>query len=279
MRHTAWVSATEWHPANGARLARQWLAACGVVQGDDGLWHGLGTDAATGVTVGRVWTATELAHDPPEQPDHLAVLDDLDSLRLSLGLLDLLDDYAEAMYIRLNFLDKPELWGTVWQAYRYRLEAPEPADVVEYSLWVDWFEDRTTVETAFEAVLAGDVRDAEERGRIGDFASGGWRRRAQRVLIRSGPVPWRLKHPVYTALAEVPELRHALFRGVLHSYHDYFGDLEPAAGLDLLTHLGLPPDTEHLAPLLTVLRAGHTGHHRQGSEHAWDEAVPSSSMT
>ncbi|MEU9233955.1 hypothetical protein [Streptomyces subrutilus] len=62
-----------------------------------------------------------------------------------------------------------------------------------------------------------------------------------------------------------------MFRGLLTSYHDIYGDLEPAAALALLDRLDLPTDTPHLAELRHVLAAGHTNHYR--SPGAWDDAV------
>ncbi|WP_314246709.1 hypothetical protein [Streptomyces sp. DSM 40907] len=49
--------------------------------------------------------------------------------------------------------------------------------------------------------------------------------------------------------ARVPELSEAVFRRILHSHHDEYGDLDPAAALPVLDQMRLPGDTEHLAEL------------------------------
>jgi hypothetical protein len=163
----------------------------------------------------------------------------------------------------------PTLADIVWQGYRRRLEAPEPAEPVMYSLWVDWFEHRRTAGTAFAAVLGDDVAELARRGRLHDLAEEPVARRARRVFEVSGPVPWQVKHDVYLAAATVPPLRAALFLGLLGSYHDVYGSLEPAAALDLLLRLDLPPETEYLTPLRTVLTDGRANHyHHPGAWHA-----------
>jgi hypothetical protein len=44
-----------------------------------------------------------------------------------------------------------------WSGYRERLERPQPHEAIEYSLWVDWFEDGQTAPEAFGEVLGHDV--------------------------------------------------------------------------------------------------------------------------
>ncbi|MFD5840962.1 hypothetical protein ACFWJG_05765 [Streptomyces chartreusis] len=70
-----------------------------------------------------------------------------------------------------------------------------------------------------------------------------------------------------------PALRAALFGGLRASFHDVYGDLDPAAALALLDQLDLPANTQHLAELRHVLAAGHKNHYR--SPGAWDDAVRS----
>ncbi|MFD5878718.1 hypothetical protein [Streptomyces yangpuensis] len=97
-----------------------------------------------------------------------------------------------------------------------------------------------------------------------------------------GPLPadvlwdgYRVKEPTYRTAMRLPALHPAVFRGLLASFHDVYGDLEPTAALAVLGRLGLPMDTRHLAELRHVLAAGHKNHHR--SPGAWDDAVRSCS--
>ncbi|MER7309886.1 hypothetical protein [Streptomyces griseoluteus] len=70
-------------------------------------------------------------------------------------------------------------------------------------------------------------------------------------------------------------LHSALFRGLLASFHDVYGDLEPTAAPTFLGQLDLPTNTQHLAELRHVLAAGHKNHYC--SPGAWDDALRSCS--
>lgn len=181
--------------------------------------------------------------------------------------MDLLDAYWVTSQIGsvVQGSEDPRAARVLWDGYRSRLEAPEVSEAVTYSLWVDWFEDRDTAETAFAEVLGKDV------GRLRPGAPEPLLRRATRVLECSGPVPWQAKAPVYRSAALVPALHHALFQAVLRGYHDVYGDLDPGQALGLLGGLELPPDTEHLAALRRVLTDGHSHHY--ASPQAWDAAL------
>ncbi|MEV0174534.1 hypothetical protein AB0I00_25850 [Streptomyces sp. NPDC050803] len=239
--------------------ARRWLGEEGVTQVGEDAW--VDRDAPE-----RRLTANDVAHAwaGPALTDER--LDADGQVRLAFGLLDLLDEYWVAAEINLadRSPDGPLPPTALWDGYRRRLEAPRVAESVTYSLWVDWFEDRDTAETAFAEVLGRDI------SHLLTGTSETLLRRAARVLECSGPVPWPTKEPAYAVAARVPGLHPALFKGLLSSYHDVYGDLEPPAALALLTQLDLPPDTLHLPELRTVLAAGHSNHYR--SRHAWDEA-------
>ncbi|MBU3067448.1 hypothetical protein KO481_38740 [Nocardia sp. NEAU-G5] len=234
--------------------ARRWLAAEGVVQVDEDVWLAESRQLSPN-DVAHEWAGAMLG-----DPD----LDESGRLRLGFGLLDLVDEYwvtCEIGFLIAHTTD-PLVHQVLWREYRSRLEAPEATEAIDYSLWVHWFEDRTTVETAFAQVLGDDTGKLHS----GDAAL---LRRAQRVLEISGPVPWTLKEPVYLTAVEVPELQRALFRGLLTSYHDVYGDLEPEPALRLLARL--PPDVEHFDTLCAVLRAGHRKHYL--SPEAWTSAA------
>ncbi|WP_405650588.1 hypothetical protein [Streptomyces sp. NBC_00019] len=238
--------------------ARRWLAEAGVTQVGDDAW--IDGDAPE-----KQLTANEVAQSWAGQAFTDERLDAAGRLGLAFGLLDLLDDYWVTCEIR--FADRgpsgPLPPDVLWDGYRRRLEAPETADAVTYSLWVDWFEDRDTCATAFAEVLG---RDADH---LRTDSPQPLLRRARRVLECSGPVPWAVKERAYGIAARLPALHPALFKGLLGSYRDVYGDLEPAAALGLLTGLNLPADTAHSAELRAVLTAGHRNHHH--SPHAWEE--------
>ncbi|MEV7565428.1 hypothetical protein [Streptomyces tanashiensis] len=198
-------------------------------------------------------------------------LDAADQLRLAFGLLDLLDEYWVTCEIRFANEDAegPLPADVLWDGYRRRLEADRDAEAVTYSLWVDWFEDHTTSATAFAEVLGNDI------DRVVAKRSEALLRRARRVLECSGPVRWTVKELTYRTAMRLPALHSAVFRGLLTSFHDIYGDLEPAAALTFLDQLDLSADTQHLAELRHVLAAGHKNHYR--SPGAWDDALRSCS--
>ncbi|QES11003.1 hypothetical protein DEJ45_00155 [Streptomyces venezuelae] len=238
--------------------ARRWLADQGVRQVRGG-WV---TDEEPEVLLTASQVAHSLAGDVFAED-----LDAADQVRLAFGLLDLLDTYWVTCEIR--FADEgaegPLPAGVLWNGYRQRLEAEREVEAVTYSLWVDWFEDHTTSARAFAEVLGNDI------DRVVAEPSEALLRRARRVLECSGPVRWAVKEPAYRTALRLPALHSALFRGVRSSFHDLYGDLEPAAALALLDRLDLPADTQYLAELRHVLAAGHKNHHR--SPGAWDQAV------
>ncbi|UQU63308.1 hypothetical protein COUCH_30500 [Couchioplanes caeruleus] len=228
------------HNTPEADQALRWLAEQGVTPLVAGRWRQSTNDLA------HEWAAALLDDDrlTPQQ-----------RLRSGLGLLDLLDEYWVTVELRWFVAEQadPAITAAFWAACRQRLEAVEASEQLQYSLWVDWFEDQESSATAFAAVLGDDVRS---RSDLRVLATGPLHRRAARVLELSGPVRWADKHDVYEAVAAVPELHPALFKGLRASYHDVYGDLEKAAALVLLNRLDLPPETEHLAELRAVLKTG-----------------------
>ncbi|MFF3650815.1 hypothetical protein ACFYXV_19530 [Streptomyces sp. NPDC002181] len=240
--------------------ARRWLADQGVRQVCDG-WVSDGQPeiSLTANQVAHSWAGDVFAED----------LDAADQVRLAFGLLDLLDEYWVTCEIRManESAEGPLPADVLWEGYRRRLEVGREVEAVTYSLWVDWFEDHTTSATAFAEVLGNDI------DRVVAGQSEALLRRARRVLECSGPVDWAVKESTYRTAVRLPALHPALFRGLLTSFHDAYGALEPAAALALLDRLDLPVGTRHLAELRHVLAAGHENHYR--SAGAWDDAVRS----
>ncbi|MFD0151121.1 hypothetical protein ACWGQ4_02465 [Streptomyces sp. NPDC055721] len=242
--------------------ARRWLADQGVSQVRDGWVSDEKPDALlTANQVAHSWAGDVFAED----------LHTADQVQLAFGLLDLLDEYWVTCEIRFanEGAEGPLPADVLWGGYRQRLEADREAEAVTYSLWVDWFEDPATSATAFAEVLGNDIdRVVAERSEL-------LLRRARRVLECSGPVRWTVKDLTYRTAMRLPDLHSAVFRGLLASFQDVYGDLEPAAALALLDRLDLPTNTQHLAELRHVLAAGHKNYYR--SPGAWDDAVRSCS--
>ncbi|MFJ2008586.1 hypothetical protein [Streptomyces chartreusis] len=220
--------------------ARRWLADQGVSQAHGG-WV---SDAKPEVLL----TANQVAHSWAGDV-FTEDLDTTDQLRLAFGLLDLLDEYWVTCEIRFanEGVEGPLPADVLWDGYRRRLEAARDVEAVTYSLWVDWFEDHTTSAVAFAKVLGNDIdRVVVERSET-------LLRRARRVLEYSGPVRWAVKEPTYCTAVRLPAMHSAVFRGLRASFHDVYGDLEPAAALALLDRLDLSPH-EHPVPCRTAPR-------------------------
>ncbi|MEV0775802.1 hypothetical protein [Streptomyces sp. NPDC050428] len=242
--------------------ARRWLAERGVTEAGNGAGWTEEAPAGGDGAPGTVLSANDIAHTWTRAALTDPDLDAAQRLGLGFGLLDLLGEYWVLCEIGFALADSddPLPADAFWAGCRRRLESVEEPRALTYALWADWFEDRTTVRTAFSEVLGNDaaVLPRGERPLL---------LRAQWVLGVSGPVPWPVKHRVYEAAATVPALHGALLRALLAGYHDVYGDLEPGAALVLLRRLDLPAGTGHVADLTAVLEAGHRNH--RAAPTAW----------
>lgn len=213
----------------------EWLAARGIARAGDDAW----TIASSEQSL----TDDDLAHElgwAPGDPD----LNPEDRLMLWFGLLDLLDNYASAMYlawefngVKAAFADRLPL---VWEFCREVLERPEKPSGVPYWLWVDWFEDPVTSTLAFTSVV-GVVSSAPA-----DL------RRVDRVLRVSGPVPWETKRPLFEKSIAFAELHAAVLEGLQGSVRDVYGQVDPDGAIAILNRLRLNGLSEELAVELTA---------------------------
>ncbi|WP_232666787.1 hypothetical protein [Pseudonocardia sp. TRM90224] len=217
---------------NDADEARRWLDARGVTAKGTSWWELL----PSGESVER--TANHVAHEWTSPLLNDTGLEPRRRLQLALGLIDLLGEYAVSMYIRLDLAGsaEPELMQALWAGYRTRLEREASADVVTYSLWVDWFEDRSTSAIAFSELLGNDA------GALGASTEAPLLRRADRVLRHSGPVLWPAKHSTYEAALGARRLHSALLQGLWGSQWDVYGDIDRPGAIDLLARLELSGD-------------------------------------
>jgi hypothetical protein len=129
-----------------------------------------------------------------------------------------------------------------WSEYRSLIsdEDDRLADPIAYSLWCDRFESAATVEDAWREVAQPQL--LTERG-------------LERLLAVAGPVPYRLKAPLYEQLVADQRWHVPIFRSLLYSAFDYFGELDVEAARSLLARLELPGTTEGLAELKRKLHA------------------------
>jgi hypothetical protein len=159
--------------------------------------------------------------DLADVPHDIADLWDLDELplaeRLALALRAFreMPCYANAMYVKHAHDDLgPAERAMLWDAYRAALDSDrEPlAAAAEYSLWVDFFEDPSTVEEAWREM----TREPSER-------------RLERLLESAGPVPWKLKEPLFEQLFRNPRWHPFIRAALAASANDVYGQDDPEA--------------------------------------------------
>lgn len=159
-----------------------------------------------------------------------------EKIQLTFDLYDDMPCYAYLMYLKLHYSDfAPEEKLFCLHQIRNRinsgkLEYSKPA---AYSLWVDFFEDQSTVRETWEIMTD---KTMPEEG-------------LQQMLIASGPVPFELKKELYERLIRQKKWHCYIFRSLLHSRFDVYGQLNRKEARKLLEQLDLPEDTEHLALL------------------------------
>jgi hypothetical protein len=199
---------------------------------------------------------TGKAREPRHTPDRLAAdvpheladlwYDESTSLSvkldLALRIYREMPGYATLMYVKSHYEDLDgDLRERLWTAYRAALESDDRrvADPVAYSLWVDFFEDQSTVDEAWQAMTRRDAA--------------GWEPRLRRVLDGAGPVPWPHKETLFEALAGDASWHPYILDALIGSAFDYFGQLDARAARRWLGRLRLREDARGLSELRAKL--------------------------
>ncbi|MBS1645742.1 MAG: hypothetical protein JST67_00235 [Bacteroidetes bacterium] len=97
-----------------------------------------------------------------------------------------------------------------------------------YALWCHFFEDKNTVSESWHGLLKNSTQ-------------------AIRLLLLkecSGPVPFYLKEPVYTALIKKPVHHAVIFTSLFHSAYDTYGRIDKKKAYDILQHLQISKKTK-----------------------------------
>jgi hypothetical protein len=169
--------------------------------------------------------AAEVPHDVA---DHVWAAG-ADRLELLFAVYERMPCYAVLMYSTGPFAEdfRDEEKERFWAAYRRLLEQPERrlAEPVLYSLWVDYFEDPSTVEEAWRETTA---------------QTGDWEPRIRRLLPVSGPVPYALKAPLYLRLLPDRRFHEPILEGLVGGARDVFGKLDATKALQIVDKLRLP---------------------------------------
>lgn len=122
-----------------------------------------------------------------------------------------------------------------WSWIRKLLTSEDRAylNAAGYSLWCDFFEDGRRVERAWMEVTQEGLPSSAIRC----------------VLEHSGPVPYPMKKDLYARLIADQAWHLPIFRSLLHSAHDVFGQIDKKDARKVLAQLDLPSDTQYLREL------------------------------
>ena len=171
--------------------------------------------------------------------------------------------YATLMYMRHYFFEWDEdARRRFWEEYRSLLSDDDDrlADPIAYSLWCDYFEDPASVEEAWTAVASP--------GAVSELG-------LRRVLDVSGPVPYHLKVPIYERLIGSKHWHPFIFRSLLDSAFDVYGQIDAKAARKLLDKLSLSKATEGLNELREKLDAeGKPAPRRKKKHKRTDRRAP-----
>lgn len=183
------------------------------------------TAAGTGKALGA-WTgarqgtedaeADKAAQELPHDLVDLTIDDErrpwVERIPLHFALYRRMPRYALLMYCAPR--DMPdEARAMFWAELRALLEEDDPrlADPAAYWLWCGPFEVREEVDEAWtEVAVKGDPG----------------RRRLERVLGASGPVPWSIKVGLLEALAPDPTWHETILAALTAAEHDVYGDID-----------------------------------------------------
>ncbi|MCA9651138.1 MAG: hypothetical protein H6712_18960 [Myxococcales bacterium] len=145
-------------------------------------------------------------------------------------------EYASLMYVVHKWEEAGRsLKEWLVAAYAWMIDQGDDRhrEAALYSLWVDYFEVPKRASFVFPRL---------------------WRRlwRRDELLAASGPVPWEHKRAAYQEAARDPELHSSLARGLVGSFHDAFGQVDPVEARELYRAITIEDD-EVRAALESVL--------------------------
>lgn len=152
--------------------------------------------------------------------------------------------YAYLLFVKLNENQLiSEARERMWALYRKYLAGDTLlADCAQYSLWCDFFEDPETVTEAWNALKQGFASELLLR----------------RVLFCAGPVPFAWKESVYLQLLSDRAWHEVIFKSLLASRFDAYGNIDPDRAGEILKKLELPLDTSGFAQLRDALESGRS---------------------
>lgn len=160
-------------------------------------------------------------------------------------LFDLFPDYYNFLVPFYHLIRNSEIKDEsekqiIWKKFMAYLSAePYYADAVGYVLWVDFFEDSTTVVETWQGLM----------NHIVDHKA------LLKLLEHSGPVPYELKEPVFINLLPDKENHQTIFKSILYSAFDVFGQLDKDRAFGLVLQLEVDKNSYEFEQLILRLHS------------------------
>jgi hypothetical protein len=155
--------------ATDADLALRYLADGGFtpIGPDRWRWDGTSSEEMSDEDV-AFHTAFEITADEG--------LDAVQRVHTALGLLDLTCAFEVLTHLNAYVCNNadPAVADAFWAGFRVRMAVPEPIEHLRLHLRTYWFWGHTTAKTAFDALLAHDVRRLAAAGRLPELAKPCW---------------------------------------------------------------------------------------------------------
>jgi len=127
----------------------------------------------------------------------------------------------------------------IWKHFmRYLASENYYADPVGYVLWVEFFEDESTVRETWQ-------------GLMNNYSD---RKSLLRILEQAGPVPFDLKETLYNSLLVDINTHELIFNSLLYSAYDVFGKIDKEKTLHILAKLKIDTETENYKLLKEKLK-------------------------
>lgn len=141
--------------------------------------------------------------------------------------------------IRNKEIVDPNEKEIIWKHFmKYLASENYYADPVGYVLWVEFFEDETTVSDTWQ----GLVNNCSDKKAI------------LRLLEQAGPVPFDLKETHYNSLLIDKTNHELIFNSLLYSAYDVFGQIDKIKALNILAKLKVDTGTENYMLLKEKLK-------------------------
>ncbi len=141
--------------------------------------------------------------------------------------------------IRNKEIIDPKEKQIIWKHFmNYLASENYYADPVGYVLWVEFFEDETTVRDSWQ-------------GLVNNYSN---KKALVRLLEQAGPVPFDLKETLYNSLLADKENHEPIFNSLLYSAYDVYGQIEKKKALNILAKLKIDTNTENYKLLKEKLK-------------------------